>query len=55
MRYAILLVLALLIPSPLGADCGVHCGGVCSKDLICAGVCGCVIQPGQPFGRCVSY
>ena len=56
MKIAILL-LALIVfcPTPKATAACATCMGQCSRELPCAGDCGCVIRPGQPWGRCAAY
>ena len=51
------LLLAALLVGSQPAECQSECPtNACNDELPCAGAsCGCVVRPGQPYGRCVSY
>ena len=51
------LLLAVLFLEPGPAECQDGCPtNACNDELPCAGAsCGCVVRPGQPWGRCVPY
>ena len=52
----IALALALTLSALTAEGACLTCNGVpCNRDMICPGMCGCSIAPGQPWGKCRPY